>query len=92
MDMNVHGATKLRISKHYASNANSITIEISSRDGIDEITLYGLPKSTTNKLLLALADDETKDYDAPDEAEEAAREEYTERQIIDAGRGHLVGR
>ncbi len=62
MDSLIHGVKKFRISRHFPDNDNSITIEIQgcgSYQTHQTLTLFGLPKSITDKLMLGFADAET---------------------------------
>lgn len=60
----LHFAHEIYVHHHDASNNNSIRLNILDSKGrtIIDLTLFDLPKGQTDKLLLAFADENTRDF------------------------------
>jgi hypothetical protein len=54
MDISLHNCKSIKIRMHMPNNHNAIVLRIEREDGPLDLTLYGLPETTTNSLIEAL--------------------------------------
>lgn len=62
MNVNIHGVENLRVASYSCTNSNQISLEMSSRKGDVEITLYGLPQAQFAAIVSLLSDNQTRNY------------------------------
>lgn len=61
----MHCCKAVRVESNDPSNENEITLEVQGEADLS-LTLFGFPKSVTDKLLLAFGDEDTRIADAKD--------------------------
>jgi len=58
-DIDIHGCEEVRVTTHYQNNSNAIAISFYHGNERLDLTVYGLPKGITQKLMLAFSDEYT---------------------------------